>query len=313
MKLTVARKITTGKKLWLSYALITTIFWGVWGAFTGLPAENGFPDTLIYCVWALTMVLPATYILHRNNWKVQTDRQSMLYGLIIGLLGAGGQMVLFYAVTIGPTYLIFPIISLSPIITILLSILFLKERTGFLGILGIVMALLALPLFEYSGDSINTKDAVGLWFLLAILVLIAWGVQAYFMKLANHSMSVESIFFYMMLSGILLIPVAIYMTDFSKEINWGADGPFLAMLIQILNAIGALFLVYAFRHGKAIVVSPLTNAVAPLITAVIAIIVLGIMPNDYKIVGIVLAIIAAFLLALEPERKTSSKKKPLDS
>ena len=37
-------------------------------------------------------------------------------------------------------------------------------------------------------------------------------------------------------------------------------------MIQILNAVGALTLVYAFRYGKAIVVSPLINAGAPLLT-----------------------------------------------
>ena len=32
---------------WLIYALATTLLWGVWGAFTNLPAEHGFPETLI--------------------------------------------------------------------------------------------------------------------------------------------------------------------------------------------------------------------------------------------------------------------------
>ncbi|MCF6297994.1 MAG: DMT family transporter [Flavobacteriaceae bacterium] len=290
------------KKPWLLFAIITTIFWGVWGAFTGVPSENGFPDTLVYCVWALTMILPAIYVLKRVNWKLQTDKKSIINGLIIGLLGAGGQMILFYTVTIGPTYLIFPIISLSPIITITLSFLFLKERTGKLGALGIVLALLALPLFDYTGGTGQSAGESGvLWFILAIFVLTAWGIQAYFMKSANETMSAESIFFYMMISGILLIPVALFMTDFSQEINWGANGPYLAAGIQILNAIGALCLVYAFRYGKAMVVSPMTNAGAPLITSIISMLVLGIMPGNYKIAGILLAIIAAFLLAIEPE------------
>lgn len=298
------------KKPWLLYALITTAFWGVWGAFTGVPSNNGFPDTLIYCVWALTMIAPALFVLKRINWKLQTDKKSIINGLIIGLLGAGGQMILFYAVTIGPTYLIFPIISLSPVITIVLSFLFLKERTGKLGTIGIVLALLALPLFEYSGGTEQTGTENGLlWFILAILVLSAWGIQAYFMKFANQTMKAESIFFYMMISGIALMPVALYMTDFSQPINWGADGPYLAAAIQILNAIGALTLVYAFRYGKAMVVSPLTNAGAPLITSIISMIVLGILPGNYKIAGIVLAIIAAFLLAIEPEEEVIEEKK----
>lgn len=296
-----------GKKSWLLYALVAMVLWGVWGAFTGIPAKNGFPDTLIYCVWALTMIPPALFALRLVNWKLQTDKKSILNGLIIGLLGAGGQMILFYAVTIGPTYLIFPVISISPIITIVLSMVFLRERVSKLGIAGIVLALLALPLFDYSeGSEKSATESGALWFILAILILIAWGIQAYFMKLANKTMNAESIFFYMMLTGLMLIPAAIYMTDFSQNINWGADGPYLAAAIQILNAIGALCLVYAFRYGRAMVVSPMTNAGAPLITAVISMLWLGVVPSNYKTVGIVLAIIAAFLLAIEPDDEKDS-------
>ena len=295
-------------KPWLVYALTTTLFWGVWGAFAGLPAENGFPDTLIYCVWALTMIPPALYVMNRAGWKLQKDKKSIFFGCLIGLLGAGGQMVLFKAVTVGPTYLIFPIISLSPIITVALSFLFLKERTGKLGTLGIILAIISLPLFEYSKGSVESEFGI-LWFILAILVLAAWGIQAYFMKLANETMTAESIFFYMMLTGVTIIPVALLMTDFSAEINWGPNGPWLAAGIQILNAIGALCLVFAFRYGKAMVVSPLTNAGAPLITAIIAMFILGFVPNPIKIAGIVLAIISAFLLAVDPgEESTISEE-----
>lgn len=49
------------------------------------------------------------------------------------------------------------------------------------------------------------------------------------------------------------------MTDFSKPINWGFKGPYLAAIIHILNSIGAPMLVYALRYGKAIIVVPLTG------------------------------------------------------
>lgn len=286
-------------KLWLVFAIVTTVFWGIWGAFTGLPTENGFPETLIYCVWALTMIPPAIFALKLVNWKLQRDKRSILYGCLIGVLGAGGQMVLFHAVTQGPSYLIFPIISLSPMVTIILSYSFLKERTGILGTIGIILALVALPLFDYSDES-EATDYGYLWFILSVIVLLAWGLQAYFMKFANESMNAESIFFYMAVTGLAITPIALLMTDFSKDINYGADGPLLAAGIQILNSIGALCLVYAFRYGKAMVVSPMTNAGAPLITAVISMIVLGFVPGTFKIIGIVLAVLAAFLLAFDP-------------
>jgi drug/metabolite transporter (DMT)-like permease len=180
-----------------------------------------------------------------------------------------------------------------------LSFAILKERTGALGILGIVLALLSLPLFDYRAD--GEPSGYGLWFVLALLILIAWGVQAYVIKLANASMGAASIFFYMMVSGLLLIPVALAMTDFSQPINYGLDGAGLAAAIQVLNSIGALALVYAFRYGKAIIVSPLVNAGAPLLTAVLALAMAGMTPGPLKLAGIALALAAALLLALQPQ------------
>jgi drug/metabolite transporter (DMT)-like permease len=284
---------------WLVYALVTTVLWGVWGALAGVPGEHGVPETLNYVVWALTMIVPATFVLSRSGKALMRDRRSVTLGLAIGLLGAGGQLILFYAVRIGPPYLIFPIISLSPAVTIALSLALLRERTGLLGVVGIALALLALPLFDYRAD--GESAGYGLWFALALAILAAWGVQAYVIKLANLTMDAASIFFYMMLSGLLLVPIALAMTDFTQPVNYGLDGPGLAAAIQILNSIGALTLVLAFRHGKAIIVAPLVNAGAPLLTAMLSMILLSVVPGPMKLAGIALALLAALLLALQPE------------
>jgi drug/metabolite transporter (DMT)-like permease len=119
------------------------------------------------------------------------------------------------------------------------------------------------------------------------------------MRFANQTMKAESIFFYMMITGLLLIPFALLMTDFSQEINWGFKGPYLAAIIQILNAIGALTIVYAFRYGKAIIVSPMTNAVAPVITIVLSLIIYQVLPHPVIMVGMILALISILLMAIE--------------
>ena len=297
-------------KVWLVYAFATTILWGLWGAFTDVSARHGFPETLVYCVWSVTMIGPALFALAHAGWRLDCDLRSIAHGMIIGLLGAGGQLVLFYAVTAGPAYLVFPVISLSPVVTIALSYLLLGERTNLVGAAGIVLALLALPLFDFSLEGMADGRALGAgrgldWFLLSLIVMGCWGVQAFFMKLANRHMRAESIFFYMTVTGLLLAPVALAMTDFASPVNWGADGPYLAAGIQLLNAIGALLLVYAFRYGQAIVVSPLTNAGAPLMTAVISLVVLGTVPGGLRLVGLALACIAAVLLSLTPDEGTA--------
>ncbi len=287
-------------KPWLFYALITTLFWGVWGALIEIPEKAGFPATLGYSVWALTMFIPAYVVLKKINWKIDFDKRSILLGSIIGFTGAGGQLILFEALRTGPAYLVFPFISLSPVITILLSIIFLKEKASKRGWIGIIAALIAIPLLSYQPG--NDANASGiLWIILALLVFLAWGFQAYVMKFANKTMKGESIFFYMTITGFILIPFAVWMTDFSHPINWGWNGPWLTAAIQLLNAIGALTLVFAFRYGKAIIVSPMVNAVAPIITVIISLMIYGVFPHPVIIAGIFFAITAAYLLAVEGE------------
>lgn len=299
--------VTRTSRAWLFNAMTTVVLWGIWGAFSGLSPQHGFPETLVYCVWALTMIPPALVVLAQAKWKLDVNPRAVAYGVAVGALGAGGQMVLFYAVTRGPAYLIFPVISLSPVLTIVLSFLFMGERTGRLGALGIVLALLALPTFDFApgGDA-----AGGSWLWMALIVMACWGLQAYFMKSANRIMSGESIFSYMTVTGLALVPVALWLTDFSRPINLGLDGPLLAAGIQVLNAIGALTLVFAFRYGKAIIVAPLTNAGAPLATAIISLVALGVMPGSIKLVGIVLALTASLLLAFEPDSASEAKQAP---
>lgn len=283
---------------WLIYAIVTTVFWGIWGALIELPQKSGFPATLGYVVWALTMIPPALVALKIINWKIELDKKSIFLGCLIGLTGAGGQLVLFQALRTGPAYLVFPFISLSPVITIILSYIFLKERASRKGWIGIVLALIAIIFLSYQPP--NDANSSGyFWIILALIVFIAWGLQAYIMRFANQTMKAESIFFYMMAMGVILIPFALLMTDFSQEINWGFKGPYLTAIIQILNSIGALTIVYAFRYGKAIIVSPMTNAVAPVITIVLSLVIYQVIPHPVIMGGMILALVSIFLMAIE--------------
>jgi drug/metabolite transporter (DMT)-like permease len=283
------------KKLWLIYALITTISWGVWGAFIEIPEKAGFPATMGYIVWALTMVPCAIVALIVIKWKLETDLRSILLGSAIGFLGAGGQLILFQALRDGPAYIVFPFISLFPVLTIILSVVFLKEKTGKRQWAGIIIALLAIFFLSYQkpGESV----AVGYkWLILSVFVFIFWGIQAYIMKFSNETMKAESIFFYMMATGVVLIPVAYFMTDFSQAINWSFKGPYLAAMIQVLNSIGALMLVYALRYGKAIVVVPMVG-LSPLITIIISLVIYSVIPGAILTIGLALAVTAILLLS----------------
>jgi uncharacterized membrane protein len=286
------------KRLWLVFAFVTASFWGVWGAFIEIPEKSGFPTTLGYVVWSLTMIPCALFALHRINWKPETDKRSVFNGTLAGLLGCGGQLLLFQALRHGPAYIVFPIVSLSPVITIFLSLVFLKERANFIQWVGIFLSLIAMFLLANPqvGPVKSESDGIG-WLILTFLVFAMWGIQMFMLKFSNNTMKAESIFFYTTLASFLFIPIAIYMTDFSVPVNWGFRGPGLTAMIQILNAIGALCLMYALRYGKAIVVVPLTG-LAPVITVILSLIFYAVMPGGFLLAGLVVASISISLLSI---------------
>lgn len=282
-------------KPWLFYTILTTVTWGIWGALIELPEKAGFPPTLGYSVWALTMIPCALFALRINQFRLEHDKKSLFYGMMIGFTGSGGTVLLFEVLKSGPAYIIFPIISLSPILTIILSVVFLKEKATRQSWIGIILALIAIFLLSYSKpDDSGTKEY--LWLELSILIFIMWGVQAFYMKLANKSMKAESIFAYMAITAVMLIPFTILMTDFHQDINWGFRGPYLTAIIQMLNAIGALSLVYAIRYGEVIIVTPMT-ALYPLITIFLSLLIYAVIPAPATIAGIILALIAVYLFA----------------
>jgi drug/metabolite transporter (DMT)-like permease len=353
---------------WFLYAMIIVVAWGVWGAWSDYPSKPDpdfpnnpvFPMTLVYVVWALTLIPPALFAMWLIGWKLEYDIKSIVLGCAAGLLGAGGQLILFPTLDLAPAYLVFPFIALSPVVTIVLALMVSKERATLKGWAGIALAVIAGVLLAVPSDygkpepkpdnapvakttgskqtdtvaprtnaSSAAREATPsdsqpppnsektswqyLWVVMALLILLAWGLQGFVISHANRSMKAESIFFYMMLTGVLLIPIALAMTDFRSSINWGFKGPPLTAMIQILNSVGALLLVYTFRYGKAIIVSPLTNAGAPVVTVIIGLVMLQ---SAHKLVwwpgtivncvGILIAVVATVLMAIEGEKAAAA-------
>lgn len=283
------------RRPWLVFALAATAFWGVWGALIELPEKAGFPATLGYAVWSATMVPCALVALKMSGAGIERDPRSIRLGAIVGFAGAGGQLALFEALRSGPAFIVFPLISLYPVLTILLSVSLLKERAPGRHWVGVALALPGIALLSYVPPDERLVQGY-VWLLLSIGVFAAWGVQAYVMKLANLSMTAEGLFCYMALTAVMLAPIAVAMTDFGPRVNWGPSGAQSAAAIHLLNSLGALSLVYALRRGKAIIVVPMT-ALAPVITIALSLAIYGRMPLPAQTGGMVLALAAIALMA----------------
>lgn len=289
--------MTEKKHNWLLYALITMVTWGVWGAFSD---QTSLPKNLIYVVWALSMVPCALAALINIKFKLDIRPKPAILSMAVGLLGAGGQLVLFLALDYAPAYLVMPMISVAPIVTVLLSALFLKERVSRLGVLGIVLAFVALVCFALPDNTDGGAARSWIWIVYASVVFICWGIQAFVMKLANNSTpDAESVFVYMAIAAVLMIPVALLMGDGSGISSQGWGELTKVFFVQILNSIGAFTLVYANRYGKAMIVAPLADACAPVIMCVISLILYAAVPTTPQLIGIVAAISCVLIFSRE--------------
>ena len=274
------------------------VTWGIWGAFSD---QTTLPKTLVYVMWALSMVPCALLALVNIKFKLDVRSKPALLSMGVGLLGAGGQLVLFLALDYAPAYLVMPMISVAPIVTVLLSAIFLKERVSKLGILGIVLAFVALVCFALPDKSEGGAASSWIWIVYASVVFICWGIQAFVMKLANNSTpDAESVFVYMAISAVILIPVALVMGKGDASLcSFGWGEPMKVFGVQILNAIGAFTLVYANRYGKAMVIAPLADACAPVIMCVISLILYAAVPTIPQLVGMVAAISCVLIFSRE--------------
>ena len=246
------------KYKWLLFILVTIVTQGIWGAFSEMPEKEGFPATFTFIVWAFSMIPCAIVAFGLAGLKFETDKKSLLFGCIIGFLGAGGQLILFQTLRFAPAYIVFPFISMLPIVVITLSVVFLKERATKKQVVGIITALVAIFLLSRQSGEQDANSSGYFWIILAALIMLMWGIQATVIKLANNSMRAESIFIYMTITGLILSPVAYFMTDLNAAgVNLDTGLAIKSFFIQILNAIGVLTLVFAYRYGKAIIVSPM--------------------------------------------------------
>ncbi len=182
-----------------------------------------------------------------------------------------------------------------------MAVALLRERIGKLAVIGVIAALIAIVLISIpagAGGSVST----GSWLLLAVLICVAWGAQAFFMrKAALAGVNDATTFGWMTISGLLLVPVAVLMMGGLPDAPWQA--PALTAGTQILNAVGALFLVMALSRGKASVVAPITNALAPVLTIVLSLVVYQTMPTIWATVGIVLALGGSTLMVYADEKR----------
>lgn len=129
-------------KAWMVSALVTLLAWGVWGFFSKLASTHTRPrQTLLFQVTGVMAV--GLVVLAMERFHVDWSPQGFGWSFAAGFVNFIGFLFFFAAVEKGKVSTVIAMSSLYPVVTIVLSILFLQEKISPREGLGIVFALLA--------------------------------------------------------------------------------------------------------------------------------------------------------------------------
>ena len=138
---------------WLFWSVLTIVLWGAWGLVSKV-ASNGvdaYVNQLLYAAGlAPLMIFVAWTVWKRSPRESDRDRRrGIFWAFLTGILGGLGNLAFFQAlVKGGEASIVSPVTALFPMVTVLLAVLFLKERLSRAQWAGLALAFVAIYLLS---------------------------------------------------------------------------------------------------------------------------------------------------------------------
>lgn len=186
------------------YALISISFWGVSFVSTKAVLEKLDPFSIIvlrFGIGALFLLL----LLVIKRIRLLVSITYLPHLIILGILGVFVHQILQATalLTINASSAGW-IISLSPIFTVILSILFLNEKMTITKATGMVLAITGVLLVTSTRSGHSFQFSINIGFLLMILSTLNWAVYSVIFKSLRIPYSPLLVTFYMSLIGLVL-------------------------------------------------------------------------------------------------------------
>jgi uncharacterized membrane protein len=138
----------TVKTKWFWCAIASSLCWTAW-AFTAKLGSREIPPTTMEFISAFGFILVGLGVMGARKIKPEKSSSGKLLALISGLLLAFGGICLFSAYRTGyNASIITSITSLYPVVTVLLALIFLRERLNRVQVVGFFFAAVAILLLS---------------------------------------------------------------------------------------------------------------------------------------------------------------------
>lgn len=124
------------------------ILWGLWGFFAKI-SESKIGIQVSFWSGLGTFLTVFIYLIFSNQISpLKIDNQGVMLGIFAGVSSGMGAVLFYTLLSKHPAGILTTVTALYPIVTIVLSVLFLKEVISFEKALGLLLALAALFLLN---------------------------------------------------------------------------------------------------------------------------------------------------------------------
>jgi transporter family protein len=287
---------------WLSYSLISLSLFGIWGFVSTVISKDVAPLTVQ--VLSTIGLLPVAVILgfSQKLRKGTNFAQGILLATATGVLGGAGNVAFYKALQLGGEgSVIVPLTGMYPLVAVILARYLLEERLNRIQTLGIGLALIAIYLFsprDSLGVAFSWRSVFSAWMMYGLVALVLFGLTVITIKLATRCISDELSTIFYTVGYILLAIVIVGARSVDWNLSWKNWS--LGILVGLLMATSTLSVFIAYRWGKASIVAPVT-ALYPLVTVLLAGLILKERFDLPKIAAIVLALMAGAALSMEEQ------------
>lgn len=120
------------------------VVWGVWGITAKFATQHVGMQTLFWGQVAALVMLPVYFLLFKDMWPLEWKGNGIVWALVSGALGVGGNAILYFLLRNAPANIVVPISALYPVVTVILSYFILREDISPLRIAGVVCAVAAV-------------------------------------------------------------------------------------------------------------------------------------------------------------------------
>lgn len=127
--------------------LLVAIFYGIGTFFAKIVCEKN--PLFQWIIVNIVGIILTIFILIKYKVMI-TDQKIIMYAIISAILVVVGSLILYYALYKGKASIVVPISSIGPAITIILSILFLKESLTTTQMIGVFLILAGIILLSIS-------------------------------------------------------------------------------------------------------------------------------------------------------------------